>query len=145
MNHNARAYGIGALSGSRSMLGPAMVARRALSPTGRRLLALLALGEMVADKSAHIPARINALPLTGRLVTGALAAAAAGGRRRRLRGALLGAAGALSAAYACYHLRRLAHSRFGVPNVIAGVAEDALALGAGALLLGSSRGAPDQA
>ena len=41
-------------------------------------------------------------------------------------------------------VRRLATSRFGVPNVIAGVAEDAMALGAGALLLGSSRGAPDQ-
>jgi len=133
MSELARAWGIGALSGSRSMLGPAVVAQSKLSPSMATLLSLFLGGELVADKSPSIGARTDALPLTGRRVLGA-AAAAGSARRHRVPAALAGAAGALAATYACYHLRRFATTRLRIPNAVAGMLEDAAAVGAGAML-----------
>jgi uncharacterized membrane protein len=135
MNDLAVAFGIGALSGSRSMLGPALVGRRLAPAVAQRVLTLLAAGEMVADKSTLIPARTEVLPLAGRVTTGALAAAGLARRDRRVAAAVAGAMGALAGTYAWYHLRRLATVRLGLSNMAAGLAEDALAVGAGALLL----------
>jgi uncharacterized membrane protein len=135
MNELALAYGIGAVSGSRSMLGPALVGTRALPAAAEGVLAAMSVAEMVVDKSAGIPARTAPLPLAGRALTGALAAAGYARPGRRLASALLGAAGAITAAYAFYHLRRLATERFGVSNSVAGLVEDATAIGVGAMLL----------
>jgi uncharacterized membrane protein len=135
MNALAVAWGIGAVSGSRSMLGPAVVARHVLPPVARSVFATLAAGELVADKSARIGNRTDPLPLAGRLLLGGIAAATYAPRRQRMQAALAGAAGALAAAYACYHLRRVATQRFGVPDAVAGLVEDAVAIGAGAALL----------
>lgn len=133
MTELARAWAIGALSGSRSMLGPAVMAQSALPHTARTILTLMTAGELVADKTPSIPARTDALPLTGRLVLGA-AAAAGIAKRHRLQAALAGAAGALTATYALFHLRRLATTRLRIPNVVAGMIEDAAVLSAGAML-----------
>ena len=86
MNDIAFAWGIGAVCGSRSMLGPALVANTLAPGPARGLTKIVAAVEMLADKSAHVGARTDALPLTGRLATGALSAAAcaAPGRRRRI-------------------------------------------------------------
>ena len=138
MRELVRAWGIGALSGSRSMLGPAVVAQSAGSPTVRTLLAVCAAGELVADKTSIVGARTEALPLAGRLVLGA-AAAAASVKRHRVQAACAGAAGAVAAAYACFQLRRLATTRLKIPNVVAGMVEDAAALGAGAMLTHARR------
>jgi uncharacterized membrane protein len=137
MNEAAVAFGIGAICGSRSMLGPALVGRCALPTTAQRVLTMMAAGEMAADKSAHMPARTEAMPLIGRLALGALAAGAYASPRRRIEAAFAGAAGALAGTFAWYHLRRLATIRLGLPNTLAGLAEDALAVGAGTLLLRS--------
>jgi uncharacterized membrane protein len=134
MRELAIACGIGALSGSRTMLGPAVVAQSALPLPARTMVSLLAAGELVADKSPAIPARTDALPLAGRLVLGA-AAAAGYAKRKRLQAAAIGAAGALASAYACFHLRRFATNRLRIPNAVAGMVEDAAALGAGAMLM----------
>jgi uncharacterized membrane protein len=130
VNDLALAYGIGALSGARSMLGPALVAHEGMPGYAERLLAAMATAEMLADKSPRIASRLDPLPLAGRVVAGALAAAGAAHRGRRVSAAVMGAAGALSAAYICYHLRRLATTKLGVPNAVAGLAEDALAIAA---------------
>ena len=47
----------------------------------------------------------------------------------------MGAAGALAGAYAWYYLRRTATARFGMTNAVAGVLEDAVAVGAGRVML----------
>lgn len=133
MKELVRAWGIGALSGSRSMLGPAVVAQSVASRSVRTLLSVFAAGELVADKSSTIGARTDALPLAGRLILGA-AAAATSVKRHRVQAAFAGAAGALAATYAFFHLRRVATTRLKIPNAMAGLMEDAAALGAGAML-----------
>jgi uncharacterized membrane protein len=130
MNVLVTAAALGAVSGSRSMLAPALVARAISSSPLAPILSLFAAGEMAADKLPAIPARTEALPLFGRMVSGAVVGAAVGGRRHRVAGALTGAAGALAASFALAAARRLASAQR-IPNAVAGVCEDALALGAG--------------
>lgn len=138
MNTLLRAAAVGAVSGSRSMMGPAVVARRLLPAGVAPLVPLMAAGEMLADKSPRMPARTTALPLAGRMMTGAFAAGSQTRGRQRIAAALAGAAGAAAATYALYHLRRYATSR-GMPNAAAGFAEDALVIGAAMLLARASR------
>jgi uncharacterized membrane protein len=130
---------VGALSGSRSMLGPAMVANTALPAPLRPLVGLMAVGEMAADKDPRIPARTEPAPLAGRLVSGALTAAAIAAPGRGVVAAAAGAFGAAWGTYGLYHLRRLATQRLGVPNAVAGLVEDALAVGVGMALLSGRR------
>jgi uncharacterized membrane protein len=133
MNALVRATAVGAISGSRSMLGPAVVARRVLPAGAARLMPLLVAGEMLADKSPRIPPRTSFVPLAGRALTGAFAAGAQVRGRQRVLAAAAGAAGAIAAAFALARFRRYAASR-GMSNVAAGLIEDAAALWIGALL-----------
>jgi uncharacterized membrane protein len=137
------AYGVGAVCGSRSLLAPAIITTTSAGPWppggplgaaarlpgGRALMVAMAAAELMADKSARIPARTDVLPLAGRAVTGAMSAAACARPNQRIPAALVGAIGALTGAYAFFHLRRLATSRLGLPDVVAGAAEDAVAIG----------------
>jgi uncharacterized membrane protein len=134
MNVLFRAGALGAVSGSRSLLAPALVARRMSSSPLARILSLLAAGEVVTDKLPSIPARTDALPLMGRLASGAIVGASISKGRYRIPCALTGAAGALAASYALVAARRLATSRR-IPNAVAGTCEDALALAAGLWLM----------
>jgi uncharacterized membrane protein len=134
MNALITAGAFGAVSGSRSMLGPALVARAASSSRLAPILSYLAAGEFAADKLPAIPARTDALPLFGRIVSGAIVGASVCSRRQRVACALTGAAGAIVAAYALTAARRVASQRR-IPNAIAGACEDALALGAGLWLM----------
>jgi hypothetical protein len=54
---------------------------------------------------------------------------------RRFRAVAAGAAGAAWGTYGLFHLRRWATQRMGVPNAVAGLIEDALAVTTGAALL----------
>jgi uncharacterized membrane protein len=141
MNPFVTSFALGAISGSRSMLAPALVARAAGASPRTRLLATLAGSEMVADKLPFIPARTRALPLAGRLASGAIAGSALCSGRHRIACALAGAAGAVAAAYALARLRQFMTVERGVPNAVAGLCEDALAVGAGLWLLGRAPGA----
>jgi len=134
MNALITAGAFGAVSGSRSMLGPALVARAVSSSPLARILSYLAAGEMAADKLPTIPARTDTLPLFGRIVSGAIVGASVCSRRQRVACALTGAAGALVAAYALTAGRRIAAQRQ-IPNAVAGAFEDVLALGAGLWLV----------
>ena len=136
--------GLGVLAGMRSMSAPTLVshrlshspgprkgalARALASPWAPRVLGLFALGELVVDKLPFTPARVTAVPLTGRILGGALAAGASVSGRSRgtvAGAALLGAAAAVASSWAFYSLRRLATQRLHVPNVAAAFAEDTL-------------------
>lgn len=136
MNELTLALGIGAVSGARSMLGPAMTAT---SASAKAIGSLAAAGEMAADKAPGIGARTDTLPLSGRIASGAYAAAAIARPGGRLRAAAVGAAGALAATFALYHARRFATERLRVPNAVAGVVEDVLAVGLGLYLTRARR------
>src|SRR5947209_19891065 len=93
----AYAAGIGAVSGLRSMSGPAIVAEAAsrnivrlkktplawlASDRAARISAVLAVGEMVADKLPIIPDRIKPPSLAWRAAAGAFSAYAICGKGR---------------------------------------------------------------
>jgi hypothetical protein len=93
----------------------------------------LAAAELLADKLPAIPARTAAAPLAGRALTGAwtasaIAAEAGRGPRARVVAAVMGAATAIGAAFAGYHLRRWVRRETRLPDAAVAVAEDALAL-----------------
>jgi uncharacterized membrane protein len=143
------AAALGALAGLRSMAAPALLSHemsndndfrylsrieRVLSSgTAAKLLALLAGGEMLADKTSIVGDRTSAVPLLGRAIMGSFTAAAfaADRRQRILLPAAIGAAAAIASTYAAFHLRRLAAEHFEVPDRVLGMIEDAIVVGAG--------------
>ncbi|GEL73771.1 DUF1990 family protein [Myxococcus virescens] len=151
--HGLRALGLGVLAGMRSMSAPALasrwltktqpdsedrLARTLAHPWTPRVLGLLAVGELVADKLPMAPPRVAAVPLTGRMLSGALAAASVTTERQRgvrLAAAALGALAALASSWAFYSLRRTATKKLGVPDVAVALTEDALLAGLASRLL----------
>ena len=147
----AKSFLLGVVSGSRSMLAPAIVSRAAAlsergegvagllqSQSAQRVLPLLAAGELVADKLPWTPARTGAAPLAGRLGSGALVGAAIAPPGARLAAAAAGAGGAATGTFAGFHLRRYAAAR-GVPDAVTALCEDALALGLGLAIVSLAR------
>lgn len=143
------AAGLGIVAGLRSMTAPAVLSRASrIGPLGLagspfRLfghsavgttLAVLAAGELIADKLPFVPSRTKPGPLTGRALSGALCGAivcnAAG--ESVLNGACLGALGAVAGSFAGRELRRLASDRGPVPGWAGALAEDAIAVGVAA-------------
>ena len=148
-NPTARALGLGAVAGIRSMTAPALLSREAsrgalagiggtpfaplASPRTARILAVLAVGEAIGDKFWAAPDRISVPGLLGRILSGALVGAAlfASEGKRGAAGGALGTVSAVVAAYRSYHLRVGARERLGAPNAALGLAEDAVALSLG--------------
>ena len=144
--------GLAAITGLRSMAGPALLSRAmrrgdvgrqgtpfaALdSPKVSALLRLLMVGEMIADKTPFIPARTSAPALTGRALSGALVGAAlfAAAGRRPAVGAMLGVPPAIVAAYAGEKVRVRGPEILGVPSSVLGLLEDSVVLSFGTHLL----------
>ena len=157
---NAQVYGgiaaMGAVAGMRSMSAPAMlgkVAKAGLLPARKSRfnflnnpkvaypLMAVAVGELVADKLPFMPNRTQAPSLVARGITGAFTGAAIGSSKKRsaVLGALIGAGAAIGASYAAYHLRRKAAEK--IPATVAGLIEDAVAAGAGMIVLSKLRAA----
>jgi uncharacterized membrane protein len=145
-----KTLGLAATAGLRSMAVPALLARAVRrgdlrapdllpafgSPKLSALLTLLAIGEMVADKTPLVPSRTSAAALLGRLLSGALAGAmlfVAEGRRRN-SGAILGALSAFVAAHAGERLRAAGVQK-GIPDPILGTFEDRMVLALGRRVL----------
>ena len=146
-----RVLGLGAISGLRSMAAPAALSRAmergdvdglgdtpfaALgSSRVSTALRVMEIGELIADKLPVAPSRTSPLPVLGRAVIGAFVGAAlfASRGRRTATGGVLGAVSALTGAYAGERLRMKITQDLGVPNVVAGLLEDGIAL------LGASR------
>lgn len=144
----ACAAGIGAVSGLRSMAGPAIVSEAAsrnivrlrktpmawlASDRAARVSAVLAVGEMIADKLPFTPDRTGAPMLAVRAAAGALCGYAICGKgRSRSNGvaaALVGGLAALATSYAGLHYRKR------LPSIAAALLEDAVAVGSGAAVI----------
>ena len=140
-----RALGLGAISGLRSLSGPAFVSRAAsrgglnldgtpLAFLGSRRLStallLMELGELAGDKLPVAPSRTALPPLLGRAASGGVAGAAVfvSEGRRAATGAALGASAAIAAAVAGERLRGLAVEKTGLPGTVVALAEDAIVL-----------------
>lgn len=126
-----RSFAIGAVSGLRSMTGPAVTRWRAGDPT-RLAFAALALGELVADKLPATPARTIPPALAFRALSGGFAgrALAAASHTDVTAGMIAGGAGAVIGAYAGMTLRaQIVHATH-LPDWLVALAEDALAVGA---------------
>lgn len=152
-----RVIGLAALSGVRSMAGPAFLARAIrggdvenLSNTpfaalGSKkasvLLQTLLVGEMIGDKTSFVPARVSAPALFGRALSGALVGSAlfVSRNHRGGAGALLGTLSALAGVYAADHLRKGSAQKLGIPDAVFGHLEDALVLSVGSRLLKRTR------
>ena len=147
-----RTLGLAGISGLRSMSGPALLARAvrrgaldapnlpALSSASvSNLLSLLAVGEMIVDKTPFVPPRTSAPALLGRALSGALVGAelfSSEGRHRN-SGAILGALSALAAAYAGEKIRSEGTKK-GIPDPLLASLEDRLVLSLGTRLLRQS-------
>jgi uncharacterized membrane protein len=141
----SRALGLGAISGLRSLSGPAFVSRAASrgdldldgtvfaflgSPRIFKALVLMELGELVGDKLPVTPSRTSPPPLLGRAASGALVGAAvfvSEGRRATI-GAALGSTAAIGAGFGGERLRALAVEKTGLPDPVVALAEDAAVL-----------------
>jgi len=132
-----KAMKLAVVTGLRSMLGPALVARAANRPEQKNL-ALAALGEMVADKLPLVPSRDTLLPLLVRGLAGAWVA-------RTLQeeeggddpwAIPLGAAVAMGVAVAAPKIRRTLTATTGVSDAFLGLLEDYLALRVGSEAVG---------
>jgi uncharacterized membrane protein len=104
------------------------------------LLGALMLAELAADKLPFTPSRTRPGPFAGRLLTGALAGAAlaAGSGHWLLLGALLGALGAAAGTLGGYKARTGLVAALKVPDYIVALTEDAVAIGAGLLIVVAS-------
>jgi uncharacterized membrane protein len=148
MNY-ACAAAIGAVSGLRSMTGPAIIATAARarrlklsrtplswlgSPNAAAIASALAIGEMIADKLPFMPDRIKPGSLAGRAIAGALCGYAVfsrRGKRAAAKGALVGASAALAASWVGFEYRR----RAPLPAITSALIEDAVAAASGAFVL----------
>jgi uncharacterized membrane protein len=140
-----KALGLGAISGLRSLAGPAFVSRAAShghldlegtplaflgSSRLSKVLVLTELGELVGDKLPMTPSRTTPPPLLGRAISGAVVGAAifVSEGRRATTGAALGSTAAIVAALAGEWIRALAVEKTGLPDPVVALAEDATVL-----------------
>ena len=133
-----RILAIGAITGMRSMAGAATLARHGGLLKGAT--ALMAAGEMAADKTSFVGNRTDTIPLAGRAAMGALLGALIARDRHDgvLFGGLLGAATAVAAAHLAYQLR----ARLPLSTIAGGMLEDAIVVGAGTLYATKDDGRP---
>ncbi len=144
---------IGVAAGLRSMTAPAIVAwaakRRLIRVGGSSFASLivgsfsrkvinLAITELLVDKLPFAPDRTSPGPLAWRALSGSAcgAAIATAIRRPAWEGAALGAGGAILGAVAGQYARNRAGRS--MPNVVAAVAEDAIAIGLAAAVAAAS-------
>jgi|SRR5215211_6166244 len=138
-----KALGLGAISGLRSLSGPAFVSRAAsrgdLNLDGTSLtflgssrlskvLLLMGLGEIFGDKLPVAPSRTALPPLFGRAASGGVVGAAIfiSEGRRASTGAAVGSTAATVAALAGERIRALAVEKTGLPGPVVALAEDAI-------------------
>lgn len=145
-------FGIGVVTGLRSMTAPAVVAWAAhlgwINLSGSPLafmgsawavgiFTVGALGEFVGDQLPTTPARTAAVGLTARIVIGLLTGACLGiaGGASYWLGALIGAIGAIAGAFGGYQARVRLVRGLHVPDAAIAIPEDLVAIGLGLLLV----------
>lgn len=147
----AGAAAIGAVAGMRSTAVPAIVEQLTHRsgaavqdefgllnhPVAGYAAMTLAAAEAAADKLPLMPKRADADSLSARAIAGASSGAAlcTAKKREPLLGALLGALGAIAAAYGLSVLHSRTAGAFEIPGPLGSIVADAIAAGAGILLL----------
>jgi uncharacterized membrane protein len=147
--HYWKAIGLGAIAGIRSLSAPVLLSLELskLSPLqlqGSPLrylhsgpvataIKVLAATELAGDKLPQMPNRTTLPSLVARTASGALVGAALFtlSRDKALTGALVGGLAALAATYGSFYLRGALHHYGQVPNVTAGLLEDAVMVSSG--------------
>jgi uncharacterized membrane protein len=154
------AAAMGAAAGMRSMAAPAIVSHLAKAghlpleqgrigflgrPSTAKTMAMLAAGELIADKLPFVPKRTKTPSLIVRTASGALSGSALASSKKRsvLLGALLGAAGAVAATYGAYALRKSTSEKLHIPDPIVAVIEDAVVATCAYLVITSVRAASE--
>jgi uncharacterized membrane protein len=143
---------IGVISGLRSLTAPAVVAWAAHrqwihlhrtplafmeSTAALAIFAVLALGELVADKLPFAPPRTAPLGLIARIALGGLSGGCIGlaGSQSPVSGSILGALGGIAGAYGGYQVRTRTVKALKVPDALVAVLEDAVAIGGGLFIV----------
>lgn len=143
---------LGCVDGLRSLTGPAVVCWAAhfgwLHFAGTKLafvdrpvtlivFTLLAIVELVADKLPSTPARTAPLGLTARIALGGACgvAIATSAGISTLFAAAVASIGAVVGAFAGYRIRRVIVSQTGLPDLAVALAEDAIAIAGGFLII----------
>jgi uncharacterized membrane protein len=121
---------LGALTGMRSMAGPSALALRHKGAL-RGIVPVLAIGEMIADKTSVVGDRIDPIPLAGRALMGVLVGVVVARDRggNPLLHGLLGASAAVIGAHLAYRVRK----RLPGPGLVGGLLEDSFVVGLGSL------------
>jgi hypothetical protein len=133
-----KAMRLAVVTGLRSMLGPALLARARNRPD-RKNWALAALGELALDKLPFVPSRDTLLPLVVRGVAGAWVARNVQEEEGEVEdpwAVPLAAAVAMGVAVAAPKLRRTIRWTTGIPDPLLGLVEDYLALRLGSEAVG---------
>lgn len=152
-NTYLKVVGFGAIAGIRCMSAPAFVSGHLADTTANtsaswvlRMMSssnaalafrVAAAGEIIADKLPIMPDRISPGPLTARIISGAICGSSiceSEGKRTYI-GALSGALAAIGSAFAFYRLRRRLTESDIAPDVVVALAEDAIVLAAGDVIL----------
>ena len=145
-------FAIGMVAGLRTLTAPAVVCWAAHlgwlnvqnshlawmgSTAAVATFSILALAEIINDKLPSAGSRLRPPALIGRLITGALAgsALAIGAGQSVLLGIVLGAVGALAGAFVGYQVRHQIVARLKIPDFPVALAEDAIAIGCGLLIV----------
>ncbi len=135
-----RASWLGFVTGLRSMTPAALLAwtSEAPSPALKALTGFLAVGEIIGDKLPMTPSRLSGGSLVGRIVFGAVAGALMSRRFSQppLQGAIRGAIGAAAGSVVGYGYRSLATQGLDIPDVVAAIVEDGVAITVGLRAVG---------
>ena len=106
-------------------------------PSTLIVFTMLAIIELVADKLPNTPARTAPVGLIARIVlagASGLALAAGAGMSAPLAG-VIASVGAIAGAFAGYHIRRAVVFKAHVPDFVAAIAEDAIAIAGGLMIV----------
>jgi uncharacterized membrane protein len=101
------------------------------------VVTLLAIAELVVDKLPNTPPRTAPVGLVARVVLGGasgLALATGAGISVPLAG-VIASAGAIAGAFAGYHMRHAVVAKAHLPDLVAAIAEDAIAIAGGLLIV----------
>ena len=143
---------IGVVAGLRSLTAPAVVTWAAhrdwinlhntllsfmASTSAIVVFTLLAAVELIADQLPSTPSRLKPPGLIARIVLGGLsgAAMAVAGAQSVVPGAILGIAGGIAGAFAGYQVRTRLVKALGIPDLVVGLLEDAVAIGGGLFIV----------
>ena len=134
---------LGIVTGLRSMLGLALLSWIAppapwiASIWARIILALAAVGELVADKLPKTPSRLAPGPLTGRVVIGAVIGGLLTNQVHAAvwLGAIVGAVGALAGSFGGNKIRGALGRKTGAKDLWFALGEDVLAIALAAFAL----------